>query len=112
MTPTPWPEILSQPWDEPSDEYGPHTHAVWNALDCLSHMPKLDGPVRELLASDESIRAVSSWDEAMQMFADVKGEKYGPNGHLIEPVRRVRTVIDSVTWDRSGKRRVRTSSST
>lgn len=88
-----WQEILAQEWGEASDEYGPHTHEVWSALDALGTIPGLVHVGEPI--PDNGVVAVGSWDDVFAIFFDLDGKKYGPNGHLIEPVRRVREIIDS-----------------
>ncbi len=102
MTPTPWTELLGHVYEDTHEEYGPHTQAVWSAFAALKETRWLSR-VGEPVAS--TVIVVQSWDEAIKIFEDVEGAKYGPNGHLIEPVTRVKRIIASprerVWWEQA-----------
>ena len=91
QTPTPWTKLLSRRFRDVTDQYGPHTHAVFCVfamLDKITWFKSVGQPV-----IDSGIAIVRSWDEALTIFTEAR---YNCNGVLQAACDRVDPIFEQI----------------
>lgn len=103
-TPTPWTELLSQHFNDVTDEYGPHSQAVVSAFAVLNKtewLQRVGEPV-----DNSGIALVRTWEEALTIFGE--GPLYNANGVLQGPCDRVDPIFPQVPEREAWWQRART----
>jgi len=94
----PWQTLLEGRWRGIRDQFGPHSHAAWSAMEQLAIAPWLEHVGAPIAPPPEvpPVIAVSSWADALQPFSDHR--RYGPSGTLRAPAARVNRILTSVMF--------------